>query len=281
MKKSVLICSFLLGGLYLTLSSNSAGPASAGNGIRNGGPNATGTCASCHSGGSGSTTITIDLKEKASGAAADGRYKPGVVYTVTLSGNNPNLAFFGFQLTAARSNSQQAGSFGNLGADKHISNLSGLQVVEHSTSLAKTGGQYQASFDWTAPAAGNGTVTFYGIINGVNNDGSIGGDRSSTPATLALTEAQGTAISTLDLGSELQCWPNPARDVVHFRSATAGKGKYQVRVLDMTGRTLLQQAYTQAGGSLEIQVAVATLPAGNYLLELSSGNKALYRRFVK
>lgn len=281
MKKSIIISAIMLPGIFILFSSNSNGPASSGNGIRNNGPGSNGTCASCHGGGAGTTTINIALAEKATGAAANGAYKPGVVYTVTLSGNNPNLPFFGFQLSAATTANQQAGSFGNLGANKHISNLSGLQIVEHSTNIAKVNGAYTAIFDWTAPVAGKGTVTFYGIINGVNDDNGTNGDRTSAPAAISLTEQPGqTSINDLEQYNDLKLYPNPVLDVLHIRSESIAKGKYDIRILDINGRAVFNSS-ERLNFAAGWTVSLKSLKPGIYFLRIEGSGQHIARTFSK
>jgi hypothetical protein len=281
MKKSIIISAIMLPGMFLIFSSNSSGPASSGNGIRNSGPGSNGTCGSCHGGGAGTTTINISLAEKATGTAANGVYKPGVVYTVTLSGNNPNLPFFGFQLSAATGANQQAGAFGNLGGNKHISNLSGLQIVEHSTNIAKVNGVYTATFDWTAPTAGKGTVTFYGIINGVNDDNGTNGDRTSAPAAISLTEQPGqTSINDMEQYHDLKLYPNPASDVLHIRSESIANGKYDIRILDINGRTVFNSS-ERLNFSAGWTVSLKSLKPGVYFLRVEGNGQKIARTFSK
>jgi hypothetical protein len=280
MKKSIIISAIMLPGIFLIFSSNSNGPASSGNGIRNGGPSSNGTCASCHGGGAGTTTINISLAEKANGTAANGIYKPGIVYTVTLSGNNPNLPFFGFQLSAATASHQQAGAFGNLGADKHISNLSSLQIVEHSTNIAKTGGSYVATFDWTAPVAGKETVTFYGIINAVNDDNGTNGDKTSAPATVSLTEQGQTSINDLEQYSDLKLYPNPASDILNIRSESMAYGEYDIRILDINGRVVFGSK-EHLNLSTGWNVSLKSFKPGVYFLRIEGSGQKIARTFSK
>jgi hypothetical protein len=281
MKKSIIISAIMLPGMFLVFSSNTNGPASSGNGIRNNGPGSNGTCSSCHGGGAGTTTINISLTEKVTGTAANGIYKPGVVYTVTLSGNNPNLPFFGFQLSAATATNQQAGSFSNLGADKHISNLSSLQIVEHSTNIAKVNGSYLATFDWTAPAAGKGTVTFYGIINGVNDNNLTSGDKVSAPSAVSLTEQPGqTSIDDLGQYSDLKLYPNPASDVLQLRSESMGNGKYDIRILDINGREVFYNS-ERLNFSAGWNVSLKSFKPGIYFLRIEGNGQKLSRTFSK
>lgn len=278
MKRTFIFSAAVLCSLYVLLASNSEGPASMGNGIRNGGPGSNGTCGSCHSGGAGSTTVAISLKEKASGTAASGSYKPGVIYTVTISGNNASLAFFGFQLTATTQGNVQAGNFGNFGSDKHMTPLNGLQVIEHSTNLSKTNGEYNASFDWIAPAAGTGTVTFYGIINAVNNNDQDNGDRPSPTTSLALTEASTSSLDeTKKAGFGM--YPNPANDMLYVSPGKSGA--YTISVTDLNGRELLRRRETAQGQSAVIALPLHQLPSGTYFVRVNSNGQTGSRLFIK
>lgn len=271
----------MLPGIFLVFSSNSNGPASSGNGIRNNGPGSNGTCSSCHGGGTGTTTINISLTEKATGSAANGTYKPGIVYTVTLSGNNPNLPFFGFQLSAATTANLQAGSFSNLGADKHISNLGNLQIVEHSMNIAKVNGNYLATFDWTAPAAGKGTVTFYGIINGVNDNNLSDGDKVSAPSAVSFTEQPGqTSIDDMEQYHTLKLYPNPALDVLQLRSESMGDGKYEIRISDINGRTVFY-SNERLNLSTGWKVSLTSFKPGMYFLRIEGNGQKIIRSFSK
>ncbi len=278
MKKSIVISALILPVVFVVFSSNSNGPASSGNGIRNGGPLSNGTCGSCHGGGPGTTSINFTLVEKASGTPTTGSYKPGVVYTVTLSGNNPSLPFFGFQLSAATATQQQAGSFSNLGTGKHISNQSSYQIVEHSNNLSKVNGSYTVSLDWTAPAAGSGSVTLYGIINAVNDDNSTTGDKVSAPATLSLTEQSGTGIDKIESDDLVKVYPNPASDVLHIAAGDGLQGNYDIRILDVNGRVVYQNNETVRLAK-DLIISVKELNKGIYFLKMTGGSKSISRSF--
>lgn len=280
MKRQLLISTAVLGVLYIALSSNKAGPASSGNGIRNGGPGTNGTCTACHGGGQGTTTVSISLKEKANGNAANGKYKPGTVYTVTISGNNPNLALWGFQVTAVTANHTQAGNFSNAGTGKHVIPISGLQVVEHTTTLSKTNNMYETEFDWTAPATGTGSIMFHGIINAVNDDNSTTGDRVSAPATLTLTEDGPTSIAETLSWKDLKLYPNPATDELHISSNQVESGLYELSVYDLSGKQVWHSTKNITTNTLDLVIPIRPLEAGVYSLSIKGKQQAVLM-FVK
>jgi len=61
-----------------------------------------------------------------------------------------------------------------------------------------------------------------------------------------------------------------------------GNGQVIVRVMDLTGRVVLSQAYRLGQGTQqEVLLQVADLPMGTYMLTLDREGKREYSRFVK
>lgn len=161
----------------------SGGPATSGI-DRTGGPFSGGlTCTACHSGGAGTTNITI-LVKNANNAVVT-QYLPGQSYTVEYQVTNPSFTKFGFQSVALRGANVQAGNFtASLTPNSHVGTISTRKYPEHQGT--STTGLFK--FTWQAPAAGSGNVTFYAVGNAVNGNSSTNGDKVSLPITLQLTE---------------------------------------------------------------------------------------------
>jgi len=152
---------------------------------RTGSPVSLGNCASCHSGGSGTTTVGITMKNS-SGTAVT-QYTAGATYTLELnvSGTSGNRrAVQGVVLTTANA---QAGVLSGATGFSAISTVSGRQYLEHSTPATSLA-SYVFSATWTAPAAGTGTVTVYSSGLAANNNGVTSGDLASANASLSITE---------------------------------------------------------------------------------------------
>lgn len=147
------------------------------------------TCSACHSGGTGTTTISVQVLN---GATPITQYTPGQTYTITATVINANQPEFGFQLVALKSGNAQAGNFGAPSTmNSQITTISTRQYFEHNG--ASSTGVFTTT--WTAPASGFGNVTFYAVGNGVDGTGSQTGDKVSSPITLTLTELVATTIN--------------------------------------------------------------------------------------
>ncbi len=162
----LLLCVVLMGGLSMYYSSGPAQSFTAATGSSFDGQN----CNSCHSGGSFSTTLTMQLLDGSLNPVTT--YVPGTAYTlrITAGGTSPRL---GFQTTAAfQGTNANINGWGAMPVNVQNIVLGGRNYVEHSTPLNLS----VVNIPWTAPASTT-TVVFYTAINRVNNTGSTSGDQ--------------------------------------------------------------------------------------------------------
>lgn len=172
MKKHYVYLMLLLGALFISLKSHdgfkNSGQAPIG---RTGAPGET-SCASCHSGGSytGETLFML-------GDNSQTTYQPGESYTVSFTADY-NAPRYGFSVTALDASNNPAGEFTLLNEDNTSWGQAGngRQYVGHKAADAT----HQWTFEWEAPAADVGEITFYYVINAANADNGTGGDYVET-----------------------------------------------------------------------------------------------------
>lgn len=272
MKQNILLFSFFLGILYLSLSSNKTGPAHSGTRDKTGRLGSDSTCANtCHkdysTGPIGTTTCTIALRRKdwgASSAPVTG-YIAGKTYIVTISGSNTiSLPKYGFQLTATIG-SATVGTFSNFPANVGQATASGVTLVEHTTPLSGTSGNYATSFEWAAPSSASGAITFWGIINAVDGNNAYNNDAPSPGASVILQDV--TSVETVYSESKVNVYPNPFTAKLNVKIGKAIPGSYTINAYDLHGRKL---ASSQANGSIannEISFNTSEWPGGIYLIQ--------------
>ncbi len=129
-------------------------------------------CSSCHGGSTSNGQFAI---------TAPTNYTPGQTYQIQVRHTNADTTRrrWGFELTALANNSA-AGSFANLAASTQILNENGRSYIEHTSAgtFANQSGGALWTFNWTAPTANVGAVTFYAAGIQANNDGSTSGDQT-------------------------------------------------------------------------------------------------------
>ncbi len=227
-----------------TLSSYDNGPVLGGAGNRTGSNGSTANCSTggCHASNNAATVLSLVLLDGVT-PVTDGKYIPGKTYHVLLGGTvaNANLPKFGFQLSCVKTatTSAQAGTWALAGATLVASRTSGgLPIMEHTAPIDGTGAgntwAYTKQFDWTAPAAGTGSVTFYLTLNAVNNSGTTGGDQPNNK-TFAFAEGS-VGIETI-APIVVSSYPNPVTDQLHISLGNAS-GSYSIVAYDMIGKTV-------------------------------------------
>ena len=172
---------------------------------KTGAPNE-GTCRDCHLGNDlnasgGSLMLTIPEI-----------YIPNEVYTIVVNLERTGQSKWGFQMTALDADGASAGTFAADDAgNTQLSDANSKQYIQHTTvgTAAGTNDAHSWEFEWTAPDADMGPITFYAAGNAANGADGNAGDyiyttrEESTPtiptvAGVSLEIVGDTALSTMD-----------------------------------------------------------------------------------
>ena len=164
-------------------------------------------CTQCHAGNTlndanGSLMLTIPET-----------YEPNEVYTIVVNLSRTGQSKWGFEMTALDGNDARAGSFmADDAANTQVSEANDKQYVKQTFDGTATGTNdaHSWEFQWTAPAADVGPITFYAAGNAANADFTLAGDyiyteqAESTPpipvvAGVSLEIVGNAALSTMDI----------------------------------------------------------------------------------
>ena len=108
-----------------------------------------------------------------------GGYQAGQTYTITATATLAGCVRFGFQVSPQSLTGTLLGTL-------IVTDAVNTQIVSTKYMEQKSAGttgfsnSHPWSFNWTAPVAGTGAVTFYGAFNCSNNNGSSSGDQIFT-----------------------------------------------------------------------------------------------------
>jgi SprB repeat/Secretion system C-terminal sorting domain len=191
--KKIQFASLLLGSiaLYIFCTSSSLGRASDDNVGNTGAPGETTLCSNCHNSGTyGNVTVSIQIFEEGSNTPV-AFYLPNALYDmkVSVSGSSGSPLGYGFQLTTMRNGNTPYAAYSNWSSNvkqKLITSgtYNGRTYLEQNGVLNNN----QFLFQWTAPAAGQGDVTFFASGVACNANNSSGGDKAGN-ASLAIPAA--------------------------------------------------------------------------------------------
>jgi len=138
-------------------------------------------CSGCHSGNALNTGGSVSL------VSPPTWYRPGGTYRLTLQLASSQTAgsanrVWGFQLTALNASGSAAGSFADVAGQGTMittgtGSYAGRPYIEVNTgNKASTASPVSWQVDWTAPASGVGSVTFYFVGVAANGAGNTGSD---------------------------------------------------------------------------------------------------------
>jgi hypothetical protein len=129
------------------------------------------SCASCHGGGN-ATGKSVNISHNIPGTG----YIPGTTYQITVTGNQVSGSTkYGFQASVERtSNNAKIGILSNQNSQTSINSTH--WVNQNSTGTTGTATSKSWTFNWQAPAAGNGAVKIYAAVNFTDATGGTGGD---------------------------------------------------------------------------------------------------------
>ena len=209
------------------------------------------TCAQCHSGGQFNAQATITTNIPESG------YELNKKYNITISAGSSTSSKHGFQLVAENSSNSRVGTF---------SGGSGLAFVQSATRALHSSNSNNVkswTMEWTSPSEDSGDITFYGVVNATNGNGSTSGDQVVTTKS-KVSSAKSLGVSDY-FASQFGVYPNPATDFTtlelpsHLNSAN-------VIVYDYIGRQVKTISVNQAVSKIDLQ----GLTSGMYIMVIKT-----------
>lgn len=205
-------------------------------------------CTQCH-GGTASTVLGW-----ISSNIPDEGYIPGDTYIINIhiTGSGDK----GFEVSPQDLGGNLIGSL-TAGTNNHLVASNTAVTQDDATSLNPA----QWEFEWTAPQAGTGDVTFYGAFT-VNK-----------PVTKLSTYIahENTTISIEEHAEmQLTVYPNPAKDVINIDFQAKETAKLSIDLVSMSGRSILihEDAKVQKGDHSIRCLLPSDLQAGSYILHI-------------
>jgi hypothetical protein len=278
MKLKFIYMFFGLAAFGMLALSNSSGRASfSGQGATTA-PGEGTVCTSCHNGGNYGASVNVRLKDKVSGEPIT-EYTPGETYDVeVIIGTSTTPGGYGFQVLALKDmdNSSVSTWANNVTMNTKFTNAGGRQYFEQGTALQDS----IMMAEWTAPASGTGSVTFYAVGNAVDKTGTSANDQAVTNE-ITFTEATTSTSSLAKLGIRINTFPNPTVDMLNLSLNTEASKALTINIYNLAGNRMQGQNVMTQSGENQYRFDVASYSSGIYFLEISDGINQTATRFVK
>jgi hypothetical protein len=244
------------------ISNTSGGPAA-----HSGSPADGKTCRSCHSGPSETFIpglITSDIPEEG--------YIPGETYNFTASISRNGHSKFGFQVSPQNNQGTLLGALIATSSQTKLVGTGGKYITQTSSG---TNGANQKNWDfqWTAPAAGTGNVTFYGVFNVTNNNNSSSGDTIFT-STLMVSEHPFSSFSpNPSADNEIHIFPTFTTGFLNVSFESNSNRSASLELISMNGQLhRISNLELNLGKNL-IPVDISDLPSGMYFVKVKVDDK--------
>lgn len=233
----------------------------------------TGPCMPCHA--ASLADVTFNDTIISSNIPADG-WRGGQTYTISANVHHFTSNKMGFEMTCDNSGGSAVGKF--ISTDGKTQVFNGGKSITHTFSgTSAIGGNKTWTFDWTAPAAGTGKVTFYGAFNATNSNSQADAGDTVYADTMNVVEspASGIAVQQMQF-NPLKIYPNPAKDVIYLNlKMTDEVGA--VSVYNVSGKVVLKRSMAENTRSVD----VSSLNTGIYFVKLKVNNVWRLQRFIK
>lgn len=277
MRKKILSLTFIVtvttifvGSVYNNAHTDPTGSPNARTGSPGDGGN---TCAisGCHTGFSVGTKLNV-----ISSTIPEEGYTPGTKYTITATAKSAtNRNTFGFQISPQSPTGTLLGTI-TITNSTQTQVTGGAKYVTHKQAgISGSNGTKTWSFDWTAPVAGTGDVTFYGAFNHANGNGGSTGD-SIFKTTYVVKEKVVAGLNKDALANlGISVFPNPASEFLFLKNDKETAFN-KMEVYDLKGTLLLEVDATEIksmGSSLKLNLS--DFSSGMYLLKVLNDGELL------
>ncbi len=234
-----------------------------------GAPGSKGTCSTpCH--GSSSGTITL--------SGIPTTYTPGTVYTITVKYSSGSTISNYNCSTRKGATNVVAGTF-TAGTNSALYSSSGYENGVRASANNVT----SSVFQWTAPAKGAGSVTFY--LAGLQGSKS-GATTKLTVSSSEIATGVKETVSELSTFQLEQNFPNPFNPSTLIRYTIPVSGTVELKVIDVIGNELftLVNEYQEQGTHTAVMDLMASrkssLPSGIYFYSLRMNDIVQTKRMV-
>lgn len=204
---------------------------------------------------------------------------------VPTAGYNPNQTYLvqvnfsgtgnkGFQISPQNT----SGALQGMLINTVTSGSSGTQIVGSkyiTHTLAQSGASGSWSFQWRAPAAGSGPITFYGaFVNGRNT-----GLRTQE---VTIQENPAASVGNINKLTAFKMYPNPVSDQVTISYVLERPEKVTIKVYDITGREsmVLVDKQQETGEHTQRFDLKQQLAKGVYFVNVHAGKKHFSQKLL-
>lgn len=205
-------------------------------------------------------------------------YLPGNRYTIKAINFESGATRFGFQASPQDLKGNLLGKI--IVTDSITTQLTGGdKYITYTANGIESQDSMVWNFDWIAPAAGTGDVTFYAGFNSNFNNHK---DNDKTfLSQLTVKEKISSSVSDLsEIISEFKIFPNPTSDFVSVNLDLKEKTRVAIDISDLSCKQVSSLVDEDLSGNYSKQFSISQLANGTYLVRLKIGNQSTFKKLT-
>jgi len=209
-------------------------------------------------------------------------YFPGTTYTIEVKVKKSGLGKFGFGFEALL----PSGANGGLIQTANSVNSKTLSAIvlgnSRTNAVHKQPNHFSAdsltfTFDWIAPVAGTGNITFYAAGNATNSANNASGDFVYTTNQL-VTEASTVAIRNDYNENKVSIYPNPTTEFITLKlPQIIDNEPTTMQIFDLDGRLVHNQIVNNSNNN---SIGINFLKEGIYLVHLQNADWTYQQKII-
>jgi hypothetical protein len=212
-------------------------------------------------------------------------YFPGTTYTINVKVKKAGIGKFGFGFEALLPSGANGGLIQT--ANSNNSKTLSATVLGNSRTNAvhKQPNHFGTdsvtfTFDWVAPAAGTGNITFYAAGNAANSANNSSGDFIYT-TNQVITEASTVDINSQNNQNIVTIFPNPTTDYLVVNLPTnINSDETIIQFFDLKGSLKHSQKIMPNANQKNISLNVDFLNNGTYLMRLQNASLSYQQKII-
>lgn len=226
------------------------------------------SCINCHTGtiNSGIAQVAITSIGLANG------YVPGQTYTISAAVTGTSSSKIGFEVTAEKDlDNSKIGSIIITDATRTKAVNSSAAITHNSAAgTTASSGSNGWTFDWVAPSAGTGDITFYGAFNVTNSSSNTNGDEVYS-GTFSVQEAVATGLGEFSSNQFVSLFPNPAKSFVQVSTNMMVKN---ISIFNLAGEKVIETTEFQN------KINIEKLSLGIYFVKIQTDKDLLIEKLI-
>lgn len=211
----------------------------------------------CHSGAVNPATTILSSNIPAEG------YTPGSTYTITVTVDGTGRK--GFCVSPQDISGNVLGTL-TAGTGNAVT---GKGYMTHTSAVSANPAVW--TFSWKAPAAGTGTVNFYGAFATTRF--------STRTQVYPVAEKSATGIREQSVFSKFEVYPNPVKEgKINLNLQLNGTNEVHVSLINIQGQEVISQ--TMEGNNMNRMLDCSAFENGVYFLRVAAGTEVVTKKLL-